>query len=498
MLMSQAAQANAAAAELERRYRERAELGVVDFVPKVRPDYIRPGHLASYASVFDKVEKGPTRALVTAPPRHAKTETTLAGIARLLRRRPQTRIAYACYGLLVSWEKSKACHDFARRAGVRFPAGKQKTGLWRTEAGGCFYATGVGGSLTGLGFDLLVVDDPHKDRADAESPTKRRKAHDWYSSTAQTRLEPGGSAIVSHTRWHTDDLIGYLLRQDAQLPEERRRWGAPFSFPVFDAEDNVLWPERWPREAMLAKRDETAAYDWASLYMCSPRPRGESVFQNVYTYRTLPKGVRYGIGVDLAYSAKTRADYSVAVVLAEKDGEYFVVDVIRRQVAAPDFADVLKALQKKYGGAKAFSYAYGTEKGSVNFMQKHGVKIDYRQVSADKLTRALPVAAAWKARKVLLPDTSDDAPEDEEGALRAIKQSPEMGDSGWEKPDRFPWRGEFVEEVNAFTGVHDVNDDQVDALAAAYDLLEGSRRKKSGNGGSSGEWLGIHESPLNF
>ena len=82
-----------------------------------------------------------------------------------------------------------------------------------TKQNGAYYAVGVGGPLTGRGAHLLLIDDPVKDRETADSEVFRRRIRDWYTSTAYTRLMPGGRIVVIQTRWHEDDLSGWLLKE---------------------------------------------------------------------------------------------------------------------------------------------------------------------------------------------------------------------------------------------------------------------------------------------
>jgi hypothetical protein len=207
--------------ELLRRKRERSGLSLCDFVPAIGTKaerYQAPVHLEPFPSLFERTEREPLQVLLSVPPRHSKTETILHGVSRRLLRRPDTKIAYISFGTTVAWEKSRRAYDLALRSGVDLAPshGRPSPAKWRTAAGGCFYATGVGGPLTSLGFDLIIVDDPHKGRTEAESPTLRRKTQEWFSGTAYNRLEPAGSIIVCHTRWHLDDLIGYIAGHDAR------------------------------------------------------------------------------------------------------------------------------------------------------------------------------------------------------------------------------------------------------------------------------------------
>jgi predicted phage terminase large subunit-like protein len=155
----------------------------------------------------------------------------------------------------------------------------------------------------------------------------------------------------------------------------------------------------------------------------------------------LPKaGLRVAVGVDLAYSAKTHADWSSAVALCEYEGTFYVLDVIRGQDEPAAFGARLKAMLERYS---AVGYWYGstTEKGTAALLTELGAPVQWANATADKFARAQPVAAAWNAGLVQVA----------------------MGAS---------WAHTFVTEVAGFTGVKDRHDDQVDALAAAFDALK--------------------------
>lgn len=430
------------------------DVGLADFLPTVTPRWTRPDHLTPLVRLFERIAQGErVRALVSVPPRHGKTELVLHAFAWLLRKFPHLTHAYASYSADLSRSKSRAARDYALAAGVQLRDDSSALNEWRTPDKGGLLATGVGGPLTGHGVDgVLVVDDPHKNRVEAESAAMREAVRGWWTSTAVTRLEPKASAIVIHTRWHEDDLIGWLQNEHpgdwevinlaaiAEVTSGDRRPG------------EALWPARWPLEALAARRTEVGEYDWASLYQGRPRPKGGAVFGDVHLYAELPKGYRVAIGIDLAYTERTSADYSVAVVVAEADGRFYVLDVHRVQVAAPQFGERLRALRESYPGARLVAYVGGTEKGVVDLLNKPpaaepgkppptSLGIEAKPALADKFVRAQGTAAHWNAGKVFLPAAAP------------------------------PWADAFVSELRGFTGVRDRHDDQVDALVAAHDAL---------------------------
>lgn len=249
-----------------------ADLSLFDFVPRVTPAFAPPRHLAPLVDLLDAVEREPVRACVSVPPRHSKTETVLHGIARLLARHPDWTVAYVSYAADIARSKSRQLRDYAQRAGVTLRSDSAALHEWRTPQGGGLLATGIGGPLTGHGVRLLVVDDPYKNRQDADSPTVRASTLAWFTSTAMTRVEPGGSALIVHTRWHRDDLIGSLER------DEEVDWEV-VNLPAIDSERRALWPARWGLDALEQRRREVGEHDWQSLFQGHPTARKGRVYE---------------------------------------------------------------------------------------------------------------------------------------------------------------------------------------------------------------------------
>lgn len=348
--------------------------------------------------------------------------------------KPQLSIAYVSYAAELAKSKSRKARILAELAGVELADDAARLEEWRTKAGGGLLATGIGGPLTGHGVDVLVIDDPVKNRVEAESALHRERVWDWFNDVGFTRLEPRGSVVAVQTRWHPDDLAGRLIQTG--------KW-EQLKLPALDSEGKALWPERWPAEELLRIKEQVGDYTWASLYQGEPRSRGGSVFGDATIYEKPPATYRVCIGLDLAYTAKTQAHYSVAVVLAEHEGSYYVLDVCRLQVQAQVFAERLKALAAKYARPRFHWYVSTTEQGIAQLMKAQGINVEARIAKADKFVRAQPVAAKWNAGKVLVPA-------------------------------RAAWADAFMSELASFTGINDAHDDQVDALASAFDGLSTS------------------------
>jgi len=410
---------------------------LLDFIPALSPKLSAPVHLRPLTSLIQRMADGESvRAGTSVPPRNGKTVAIMHGCSYLLARDPSKRLCYATYSDRLAQKKSRSIRQLARRAGVPLAADAHARSDWRTDVDdGGMWATSPGGSITGEGFDYIFIDDPIKGRAEAESGVKRESVIDWLIADVLTRLEPNGSVLINGTRWHPEDPIGYVIGRGWEF----------VNLQAITPAGTSLWPERWPLSELHRIRETMGGpegYEWLSLYCGNPRGRGARVFGDVHTYDALPdlSRARISIGLDFGYSSRTAADASVAVVLAEVDGVFYVLDVVRVREEPRAFRGRVQLLNQTYLGAWVCAYAAATEMGGIEFLREGGIAVDGRIATVDKFTRAIPVAAAWNTGKVLLPHNA-------------------------------PWLNAFVSEICGFSGVKDRHDDQVDALAAAFDAL---------------------------
>lgn len=463
-----------AAAEQAQRQKDDAPAdpdSLMSFIPAVSPKYAAPEHLRPLTQKLEEALTTPVRAIVHAPPRHAKTDTILHAISYWLLKRSELTVAYATYQQHLSRSKSRKARELCRRSGIVLAADAKNLAEWRTEAGGGLLATSVGGPLTGQGVNIMVVDDPIKGRAEAESRLIRERIWDWFADVVMTRIEPGGSVFVVMTRWHESDLAGQLLKEqgkhksDCADPMCEGCGAAPLDgyeeiwLPALSDAGEALWPERWPKEALEKRQREVGAYTWSSLYQGRPRRRGGRLFEGTYFYnpKALPKsGYSLVIGLDLNYTEDTQADWSVAVVMMKvgmgDKAVYYILDVMRDQVAAPTLADKLRALRAKHGNPRICSIYYGTETGTIDlFRTDRKIPIIGIKRPGDKFVRAQKASAAWNDGRILLPGNDPD---------------------DLDPPPPPEWLDPFVEVITEFTGVKDTVDDDVDALTSAFEGLQ--------------------------
>lgn len=290
--------------------------------------------------VIERVERNEdVRLLVEVPPRHGKSALISTLLPAWTLGRDAWPVICASYGSTLAEEFSQKCRDIVGSKTYRiiFPSARPNPDstskeLWKTLNGGQYRATGVSGTLTGLGGKLLLCDDPFKDRLDADSVTIRENVWRWWQSTFYTRREGKTGVVLLNTRWHMDDLTGRLLEQQSILEDNDIRnkmtpWER-FTFPaiaevdeyidgeLFRKQGEVLWPEKFSIDDLEKTRSVTDVYEWSSLYQQSPILSENATFRKEWFKYYDPtdiktKILRYYTLVDLAISQKKTADNTV-------------------------------------------------------------------------------------------------------------------------------------------------------------------------------------------
>lgn len=388
----------------------------------------------------------PKRLVICMPPRHAKSHTVMHAIGWHLSRNPHLVNAYVSYNEKQTAKFSRKIRRIVERAGVKLDS--QRLDYWTTRQGGGMNASS---SLTGEGITgWLVIDDPFKEREDAESPTMRENVWDWFTDVAYTRLQKGASCIAIQTRWHQEDLAGRLLK--GGLGEEWELVEMPAIRDEATGEPNddgiALWPQEFPLERLHAIRLTMGPYGWWSLYQQRPRPHGSQLFGAYPALYDLPEvmGARGAIICDPAATAKTSSDYTAIGVFSMVGTgvgcRMFVLEIVRMQAPMTKVIDELARLQKKWRYPIGFE-GVGGFKMVPDMMRSMHPGIDVFDITpmGDKVTRAQPCAAGWADQRVLLPKAEA------------------------------PWVRPYVEEMRAFTGLGDVHDDQVDVTAHGWNVL---------------------------
>lgn len=278
----------------------------------INESYQIPRHLVTVARALEAIERGEQkRLIITIPPRHGKSMLCSQYFpAWYLGRNPDKYLITATYGQELSDDFGRKIKDQMRDPFFKllFPECElrqdtQAASRMVTGAGGTYFGVGVGGPITGRGAHVLLIDDPVKNREEADSETIRRKIFEWYRSVAYTRLMPGGSVIVIMTRWHEEDLVGMVLKEHAH-----ENW-VKIDLKAIADDGKALWPEAYTAQDLLKIRETLGEYEFSCLYQQDPMPAEGILFKAEW----LPPGVadeyaaKY-MSIDPAISKKDTAD----------------------------------------------------------------------------------------------------------------------------------------------------------------------------------------------
>jgi predicted phage terminase large subunit-like protein len=428
------------------------------------PQYTYSPLAAGIAWQLDRLGKDIRRLVISVPPRHGKSRLcSVEWTSWMMGRRPGVEIVLASYSGDLAKEHSRRARERVRTRQWRtvFPDVTEDTeqaaaANWKLTNGSSFQAVGVGGSLTGRGADILIVDDPIKDYAEAHSATQRQRVWDWFMSVAMTRLSPGGIVVIIMTRWHVDDLVGRLLdpTRQAELREdggETEVWHQ-YKLPALAEENDplkrhpgeALFPDRFPASDLESKRRSLGPYVFGSLYQQNPVPaQGNVVDRNAFRIvdgNAIPTDRTFMRYWDLAASESDVGNFwAGAKGCIGSDGTFYITNIER--------------WRKPWGGAKEAIIDHAINDGvPVGVEAVGGFKIAFQELrnslpptvmireygaDTDKLTRALPWFALVGNGKVAL--------------LRGA------------------WNEDFLAEVHAFP--MGAFDDQVDAVSGLYIML---------------------------
>jgi predicted phage terminase large subunit-like protein len=457
-------------------------LTLAQLIPRLSPQFQEPTHLEPLTSVLDRAPRGGLRVVVACPVQHGKTTCVLHAVPKWLRKDPTLKVLYATYGARYSEKQSRTMRRLAMDAGVRISADHNRIEEWHTEQGGYLFATSVDGVGTGYGADIVVIDDPYKNREDAESAEYREKVENWFRDVIITRLAPGASIFIIASRWHEEDLSGVMLREGYQHVHLK----------AIDDYGRPLAPNLGRDLAFLEEaRKAVKEYGWWSLFQGEPRPRGGSVFREPQTYIVVPDvALRIAIGCDAQYVEGHNNDEAVACVLAEEimmppantnqtpatrgparvvaispriaalaraklealkeirskwnNGsglKKYVIEVRRSDEGIIGAENMFRAVRDDYPNVPMGSYVAGPEKGVLQLFALRGLHIQAMPAKWNKLVRAIPTSDEWNDGEILVPKSA-------------------------------PWLPVFKRVITRFTGTpNDTSDDDVDALVSARDLL---------------------------
>jgi len=433
--------------------------------------------------------------LITMPPRHSKSSiSSILLPPYMLGHDPEHYIMSCSYNSLLSNDFSREVRAILLDPEYRkvFPSTRlaknaRALDAWQTSKMGKYFGIGLGGSTSGRPANLLNLDDPIKNRVEAESVTIRKNVWDYYLSALNTRLQPPNNVtrngsrpkqVVTLTRWHPEDIGGMLQ----QLPEWKTSW-VHLNFaallpveveasnstsrriisyvpPTYDSKQEPalgkdgnyyisLWPERFPPDALLRKQ-EMNRREFDALYQQTPTVAGGNLLKSSwwrwYDDRELNDVniQHFQAFLDPAVKTGQFNDYSVAGLFGLSSvGNYYLIDLYRKRVDLPDLKRDLSVLhaQHRANGLSAWNVEDAGPGGPIIAALRKETAlpvVPYRRPTRDKVTRTNAITPIIEAGRVYLPRSR-------------------------------PWIHDFIKECEQFpSGTHD---DQVDVLTMAIDRL---------------------------
>lgn len=304
---------------------------LIAFCKRMQPDYIVGSHHRILANMLMAIERGDKdRICVNIPPRHGKSQLVSTYFpAWFLGRNPNKKVMMVSHTTDLAVDFGRKVRNLVLSDEFReiFPAtaiatDSKSAGRWNTNAGGEYYACGIGSSIAGRGADLLLVDDPHSEQDVLNGNFEVfEKAYEWFTFGARTRLMPGGRVAIIQTRWHMDDLTGRVTRDMAQNDQADQY--EVVEFPAIlqtehpktgKAVEKALWPQFFDLKALHRTKASMPVFQWNAQYQQKPTAEEASIVKREWWnewHREEPPPCEYIImSLDAAAETHNRADYT--------------------------------------------------------------------------------------------------------------------------------------------------------------------------------------------
>lgn len=414
------------------------------------PDYVWDWpYQVLIQDALDNLLKGAfDKLMIFVPPRHGKSEmVTVRWPAWLLEKYPYLKIIVGCYGQDLS---NRFSLKTRRIVEGRLPMApdKAKVQEWETAAGGGLRAVGAGAGITGYGGDLILIDDPVKNRATANSKTYREMVWNWYQDDLYTRREPDAMMVLIMTRWHHDDLAGRILAS-----EDGPNWTV-ISLPALaESEDDplgrkigeALCPARYPESALLDLQRAGAAR-FASLYQQRPSLQEGNIFQREWWqyYNEAPSFLGIIQSWDTAFKKNQDNDFTVCTTWGITRTGYYILAMWKEKVEFPELKRAVAQLAARWHPLAILVEDKASGQSLIQELQRDtDLPVIPIPKNTDTIEMAHIVTPSIEAGKVYLPDL----------------------------PDQAAWVDDLVEETAAFPSAP--HDDIVVSIIQALQYLRG-------------------------
>ena len=403
---------------------------LIAFCKKMQGDYKVGKHHRVLANLLMDIAEGKeSRICVNIPPRHGKSQlVSIYFPAWFLGKYPDKKVLMVSHTTDLAVDFGRKVRNLIDRSEYKqiFPtvslaADNKSAGRWNTNAGGEYYACGVGSALAGRGADLLLVDDPHNEQDIINGNYDVfDRAYEWFTYGARTRLMPGGKVAIVQTRWHMDDLTGRVVR-DMTQNEEADQYEVvefPAIFNEGTPEERALWPEWMPLPALRQTKASMPLFQWNAQYQQNPTAEEASVVKREWWNwwkKEVPPTCEYVImSLDAAAETHNRADFTAlttwGVFFNEETNNHHIIllNSIKKRVEFPELKDLAFTewrewnpdafiVEKKSAGTALYQELRRTGMPVSEYTPHRG--------SGDKLARLNSVADIIKSGLVWVPET---------------------------------------------------------------------------------------------
>ena len=407
--------------------REKAQDNFMSFVHTMWPGFIDGAHHKIMAKKFQEIAEGKCkRLIINMPPRHTKSEFASYMLpAWFLGKFPSKKIIQCSNTaeLAVGFGRkvrnlvgSEAYSEVFPDVGLK--SDSKAAGRWDTNKGGTYFAIGVGGTVTGKGADLLIIDDPHSEQEAAiaaSNPEVYDKVYEWYSSGPRQRLQPGGAIVVVMTRWSLRDLTGRILK--SAVERDGDEWEV-INFPAILPDSKPLWPAFWPLPELLALKEELPVSKWNAQYQQQPTSEEGALVKREWWQKwegERPPQCEFIIqSWDTAFTKNERSDYSACTTWGvfykdedQRDPNIILLDAFKERLEFPELKK--RALEEyKHWEPDAFVIE-GKASGMPLIFELRRMGIPVQEFTPtrgnDKIARLNSVTDLFASGKVWAPGT---------------------------------------------------------------------------------------------
>ena len=407
---------------------EQAQGDFMKFVAEMWPGFIHGRHHKVMARKFEEIAEGKIkRLIINMPPRHTKSEFASYLLpAWFLGKYPGKKIIQTSntaelavgFGRKVrNLVSSEQYHKIFPNVNLR--SDSKAAGRWATNQNGEYFAIGVGGTVTGKGADLLIIDDPHSEQEAALAsgdPTVFDRVYEWYTSGPRQRLQPGGAIIVVMTRWSKKDLTGRIVQSSIDR-EGNDEWEI-IDFPAIMPSGNPLWPQFWSLEELEALRSELPAGKWNAQYQQSPTSEEGAIIKRDWWQlwdKEDPPRCEYIIqSWDTAFTKNERSDYSACTTWGvfymdenEDNAHIIMLDAFKRRMEFPELKKVAFDMYKEWEPDAFVVEAKASGAPLIYELRAMGIPVQEFTPSRgnDKMVRINSISDLFASGKVWAPGT---------------------------------------------------------------------------------------------